>query len=83
LLDTDDILRSVDMLDLQPDYLAGAQAAPIAKAERYPGLEAGGNGQQPPRLVRAHHLRDLLRLADVIDLGGKLQPPQRHAEQEP
>ena len=36
-----------------------------------------------PRLVLAHHQRDLLRLADVIDLGGKIQSPQRHAEQEP
>ena len=35
------------------------------------------------RLVRAHHQRDLLRLADVIDLGGQIQSPQRHAEQEP
>ena len=35
------------------------------------------------RLVRAHHQRDLLRLTDVIDLGGKIQSPQRHAEQEP
>jgi hypothetical protein len=31
----------------------------------------------------ADHLRYLLRLAEMIDLGGKIQPPQRHAEQEP
>src|SRR5271169_1545403 len=83
LLDPDDVLRPVDMLDLQPDYLAGTQAAAIAKAERHAGLEARGNGQQPTRLVRAHHLRNLLRLADVIDLGREVQPPQRHPEQEP
>jgi hypothetical protein len=40
-------------------------------------------GQQPPHLILAHHQRDLLRLAQVINLGGKIQPSQRHAEQEP
>src|SRR5216684_2320130 len=83
LLDANNPLRLVDMLDLQPDHLAGAQAAPIAKTECHAGLEARGNGQHATRLVRAHHLRNLLGLADVIDLGGKIQPPQRHAEQEP
>jgi hypothetical protein len=39
--------------------------------------------QQTPRLVRAHHQRYLLRLTDVIDLGGQIQSPQCHAEQEP
>ena len=71
------------MLDLQPDHLAGAQAAAIAETEQHAGLEAAGDGQQAPRLVRAHHQRDLLRLTEVIDLGGKIQSPQRHAEQEP
>src|SRR6266851_3177493 len=33
LLDTNDLLRAVDMLDLQPHYLAGAQAAAIAETE--------------------------------------------------
>ena len=36
-----------------------------------------------PRLVWAHHLRDLLRLTEVIDRGSQIQSPQRHAEQEP
>jgi hypothetical protein len=44
---------------------------------------AAGDGEQTPRLILAHHQRDLLRLAEVIDLGGKIQSPQRHAEQEP
>ena len=83
LLDANDLLRAVDMLDLQPDHLAGAQAAAIAETEQCAGLEAAGDGQQAPRLVLAHHQRDLLRLTDVIDLGGKIQSPQRHAEQEP
>src|SRR4249919_1453868 len=71
------------MLDLQPDHLAGAQAAAIAETEQHAGLEARGDGEQAPRLVRAHHQRDLLGLAEVIDLGGEIQSPQRHAEQEP
>jgi hypothetical protein len=71
------------MLDLQPDHLAGAQAAAIAETEQGADLEVAGDGQQAPRLVRAHHRRYLLRLTDVIDLGGKIQSLQRHAEQEP
>src|SRR5437660_1331537 len=82
-LDANDLLRAVDMLDLQPAHLAGTQAAAIAETEENARLEAAGNGQQALRLVRAHHQRNLLWLTDVIDLGGKIQSPQRHAEQEP
>ena len=71
------------MLDLEPHHLAGAQPAAIAEAEQEAGLEAAGDGQQAPRLILAHHQRDLLRLAEVIDLGRKVQSAQRHAEQEP
>src|SRR5262245_25768528 len=70
------------MLDLQPNHLTGAQAAAIAETEQYTGLEARGHGQQTPRLILAHHQRDLLRLTDVIDLGSQIQSPQRHAQQE-
>ncbi len=83
LLDPNNLLRLVDMLDLQSDHLAGAQAAAIAETKQGADLEVVGDGEQPPRLVRAHHQWDLLGLADVIDLGGKIQPPQRHAKQEP
>src|ERR1700682_2910497 len=83
LLDPNDLLRAVDVLDLQPDHLAGAQAAAIAKTEQHTHLETAGDRQQPPRLVLAHHQRNLLRFTDVIDLGGKVQSPQRHAKQEP
>src|SRR5580704_10234518 len=82
LLDANDVLRPVDVLDLQPHHLAGAQATAIAETEQHANLEATGDGQQATCLVRAHHLRDLLRLAQVIDLGRKIQPPQRHAHQE-
>jgi hypothetical protein len=34
-------------------------------------------------LVRTHHQRDRLGFFEVIDLGGKIQSSQRHAEQEP
>ena len=80
LLDANDLLRGVDMLDLQPDHLARAQAAAIAETEQDAGLEAAGDCQQAPHLVRAHHQRDLLGLANVINLGGKIRSPQRHAE---
>ena len=71
LLDANDVLRPVDMLDLQPDHLAGTQAAAIAETEQHAGLEALGDGQQTPRLILAHHQRDLLRLTQVIDLRGQ------------
>jgi hypothetical protein len=71
------------MLDLQPDHLAGAQAAAIAETEQRADLEIAGDGQQPLRLVRAHHQRDLLGLANVIDLARQIQSQQCHAEQEP
>ena len=83
LLDANDLLRLVDMLDLQPDHFARAQAAAIAETKQHADLEAACDGQQTPRLVRAHHQRNLLGLTDVIDLGSKVQPPQRHAKQEP
>src|SRR6202163_658695 len=83
LLDPNDVLCAVDVLDLQPDHLAGAQAAAIAETEQHTSIEAAGHCQQAARLVLAHHQRNLLRLPDVIDLGGKVQPPQRHAKQEP
>src|SRR5450830_574110 len=83
LLDANDLLRLVDMFDLQPDHFARAQAAAIAETKQHADLEAAGDGEQTPRLVRAHHQRNLLGLTDVIDLGCKIQSPQRHAEQEP
>src|SRR6202051_1073474 len=83
LLDPNDLLSAVDMLDLEPDHLAGTQAAAITETEQHAGLEAAGDRQQGPGLVRAHDERNLLRLPDVIDLGGKVQSPQRDAEQEP
>ena len=83
LLDANDLLRAVDMLDLKPDYLARAQSAAIAETEQNAGLETAGDSQQALGLVRAHHQWNLLRLAEVIDLGGQIQSPQRHAEQEP
>src|SRR5215471_2863582 len=57
--------------------------ATIAETEQRADLEAAGDGEQAPRLVRAHHQRDLLRLTDVIDLVCQIQSPQCHAEQEP
>ena len=54
------------MLDLQPHHLAGAQAAAIAETEQHAGLEVRGYRQQAPRLVRAHDLRVLLRLAKLL-----------------
>src|ERR1700675_3966359 len=83
LLDPNDLLRAVDVLGLQPDHLAGAQAAAIAETEQHAHLEAARDREQAPGLVLAHHQRNLLRLTEVINLGRKIQSPQRHAKQEP
>jgi hypothetical protein len=45
LLDPDDLLRAVDMLDLEPDHFAGVQAATIAETEQRADLEAAGDGE--------------------------------------
>src|SRR5665647_1578947 len=68
LLDPNDLLRAVDVLDLQPDHLAGAQAAAIAETEQHAHLEAARDREQAPGLVLAHHQRNLLRLTEVINL---------------
>src|ERR1700693_6631655 len=70
------------MLALRSAHFAGAQAAAISEAQNDAGLEARRDRQQATRLVRTYHLWDLLGLAKVIDLGRKIQPPQRHAHQE-
>src|SRR5947208_14045622 len=43
LLDPNDLLRAVDMLDLQPDQFAGAQSAAVAQTEQHASPEAVGN----------------------------------------
>src|SRR6202030_269465 len=83
LHDADDVLRAVDIANPEPDHLARAQTCAVAESEQYVNLEIPRHGQQALGLVRAHHQRDLLGFFDVIDLGGKIQSPQRHAEQEP
>src|SRR6202048_2043557 len=83
LLDPNDLLSAVDVLDLQPDHLAGAQAAAIAETEQHAHPEAARDREQAPGLVLAHHQRNLLRLTEVIHLRRKIQSPQRHAKQEP
>ena len=58
-------------------HLAGAQPAAVAETEHHASPEAVGNRQQALGLIHAYHL---LRLAQVINLGGKVEAPQRHAE---
>src|SRR5213078_2414789 len=50
---------------------AGAQAAAIAEAEQDADLEAARDGKEPAHLVRADHQRNLLGLAQVIDLAAR------------
>ena len=73
-------MRAVDVADPEPHHLAGAQAAAIGEAEQHAKLEGPGDREQALGLVGADHQRDLLGLADVIDLGGEIQAPERHPE---
>src|SRR5665811_2581437 len=66
LLDPNDLLRAVDVLDLQPDHFAGAQAAAIAETEQHAHLEAARDRKQAPGLVLAYHQRNLLRLTEAV-----------------
>ena len=56
-------------------HLAGAQAAAIGETEQHADLEGLGDREQALGLVRAQHQRDLLRLANVVDLSGEGRPP--------
>src|ERR1700730_8245443 len=82
LLHPNDLLRAVDVLDLEPHRLAGAQPAAIAETEHHASLEAVGNREQALGFIRTYHQWNLLRGAQVIHLGGEVKPPQRHPEQE-
>src|SRR6202158_3352699 len=72
LLGPNDLLRAVDVLDLQPDHLAGAQAAAIAETEQYTHLEAARDRAPPPGLLLAHHQWDLLGFTDGVTLGRQI-----------
>ena len=55
--------------------------SPVSKWDHFAGAhQAAGDRQQPPRLARAHHQRDLLGLTEVLDLGGEVQPSERYAK---
>src|SRR5260370_40383895 len=77
LFHPNDLLRTVAMLDLQPDHFASTQAAAITETEQHADLEVLSDGQQALRLVRSHPQRHLLGLSEAIDLGGKIPSPHR------
>src|SRR5260370_321941 len=64
LFHPNDRLRTVDMLDLEPNDFASTQAAAITETEQYADLEVRSDGQQALCLVRAHHQRNLLGLPE-------------------
>ena len=73
--DTDDHLGAIDVAGLEADDLARTQTTAIAEREHEADLESAGHGQQPLGLVPAHDQGELLRLLQVVDLGGKIVPP--------
>src|SRR6478752_1213717 len=70
LLDPDDLLRAVDVLDLQPDHFAGAQAAAIAETEQHAHLEAARD-----RLGKMQ-----LKPADILRRGRVRGPLEKRSE---
>ena len=76
------IMSTVDVAGLEPDDLARPQAAAIGEREHHLDLEFVRHDEKTTGLARAHDQRQSLRLLEVIDLGGKIMPPQRHAEEE-
>ena len=55
---------------------------PVAETEHHASLEIVGNGQQALGFIRTDHQWNLLRRAQVINLGGEVETPQCHPEQE-
>src|ERR671918_2380365 len=82
LHDTDDVLGAVDVADPEPDHLAGARATAIAEREQRADLRGASHGEETLRLLGTHDQRKPLWLFEVVDLGGQVQAPERHAEQE-
>ncbi len=54
----------------------------IGQCEHHPQLQCLRRDQQALDLIRAHHRRDLARLADLIELGRQIMPAQCNPEQE-
>jgi hypothetical protein len=75
--------RAVDVAGPEPNDLPRAQPAAIAERQHDVHLEIARHGEQPLGLLRAHDQRQLLRLLEVVDLGGEIVPPQRDAQQKP
>src|SRR5208283_1732639 len=82
LNNADDGLSAVDAAGLELYDLARTKPATIAECKHNPDLQAARHGEQPLGFVAAQDKRQVLRLLDVIDLGGKIVPPQRHAQKE-
>jgi hypothetical protein len=80
--DADNSLGTVDVADPQPDHLASPETAAIGQCEHHPQLQCLCRGEEALDLIRAHHRRDLARLADLIELGRNVAPAQRHPQQE-
>jgi hypothetical protein len=85
LRDADDHLRAVDVAARSRTISPARSPQPAAVAERQHDVHLGvaRHDEQPLGLLRAHHQRQLLRLLEVVDLGGEIVPPQRDAEQKP
>ena len=80
--DVDDHLRAVDVLDLEPDDFAGAQAGAVAEAQHQPVAQAPAIASSRFASSWTQDQRNLLRLLEVENLGRQIVPAQRDAEQE-
>ena len=63
-------------------HFTSTKAAAVAETEHHASFETIGNHQQALGFIRTYYQWNLLRCAQVIDLGREVQTPQRHPEQE-
>ena len=82
LYHADNLLRAVDVAHGEPRYLAGAQATAVADRQHGACLEARRHRQDAFDLVGTEDDGNLLRLLQMVDLGGEIEPSQRDLQKE-
>ena len=80
LFDANDAKGAIDVLHFQLHHLADAKPGAVADAEQHAHLQLACHRQKSLRLPSAQDLRVFLWLLHVKDLGRKIVPPHRHAQ---
>jgi hypothetical protein len=83
LLDPDDHSLTIDIGELQSDYLRCPQTGGISQAQGRLVLDVRRRREQPTNLLRAENNGEAARFAGRHDLVGKIAALQRDLEEEP